>query len=121
IRGAVSLDICSPRARQFIPRVGRNMRQPPRMKFANMDRNETASRLRRMLEVRPWSAWFKGKDFTEDWSSPNFASSTKILSPLRETALDVLEIGSFEGRSTIFWFEFLPKSKPPCVQNFRTA
>lgn len=71
-----------------------------------------------MLQRTPWSEWFEGKDFTEDWSSASFPLWAKVAAPLKEKASEVLEIGSFEGRSAIFWLEFLPKCRLTCVDHF---
>ncbi|TGP24671.1 class I SAM-dependent methyltransferase, partial [Mesorhizobium sp. M2D.F.Ca.ET.232.01.1.1] len=36
-----------------------------------------------------------------------------------DTATAVLEIGSFEGRSALFFLQFLPKSRITCVDSFQ--
>ncbi len=74
-----------------------------------------------MLSAGPWSEWFKGKEFSEDWSSSYFPMWMKVLGPLRETPLQVLEVGSFEGRSAIFWLEFLRNSTLTCIDHFATT
>jgi len=66
----------------------------------------------------PISMWFQGKQFTSDWTSNNFSIWTKILAPWRDRPLDVLEIGSWEGRSAVFWLEYLPSSRVVCVDSF---
>ena len=86
-----------------------------------MDNNERAARIRVMLQPKPWSAWFDGKDLTEDWSSGNFPLWMKVLAPSRDKALSILEVGSFEGRPAIFWLEFLPNSTLTCVDHFATT
>jgi predicted O-methyltransferase YrrM len=74
---------------------------------------------RRVAAMRsPWAAWFEGKDFTTDWTSAHFGAWSQVLSPFRRGGLRVLEIGSFEGRSAIFWLEYLPDSRVTCVDKF---
>jgi hypothetical protein len=59
----------------------------------------------RRLAVCPW---FFDKDLTEDWVSHNFELWAELLGGMIGQRLEVLEIGSFEGRSGIFWLEFFP-------------
>lgn len=65
-----------------------------------------------------FSRWFIGKDLTSDWTSGNFDKWAEILSPLRDAKINILEIGSWEGRSAIFWLEFFPHSQLTCIDNF---
>jgi predicted O-methyltransferase YrrM len=43
-----------------------------------------------------------GTQFTEDWLTYNIPHWDRLLSPLKEQKVNVLEIGVFEGRSTIW-------------------
>lgn len=88
-----------------------------------MDSNadEKARRLQHILKRGPWLKWFEGKDFTEDWSSLNFTIWATLLGPMKERPQQVLEIGSFEGRSAIFWLEFLPDCHLTCIDHFATT
>jgi predicted O-methyltransferase YrrM len=65
-----------------------------------------------------WKRWYEGKVFTSDWSSIHFDTWTKVLSPLRDQEIKILEIGSWEGRSAIFFLEFFPKCHLTCVDTF---
>jgi predicted O-methyltransferase YrrM len=38
---------------------------------------------------------------------------------MREQAAAILEIGSLEGRSAIFWLEYLPRAAVTCVDTFQ--
>jgi predicted O-methyltransferase YrrM len=58
------------------------------------------------------------KKFSTDWASQHFPVWEKCLAHLRDREIDVLEIGSFEGRSAIFWMEFLRRSRLTCVDVF---
>lgn len=64
------------------------------------------------------SNWYAGKEFSSDWTSWHFPVWTNVLAHLRDRPCDVLEIGSWEGRSAIFFLEFLPKSRVICVDTF---
>jgi predicted O-methyltransferase YrrM len=63
-------------------------------------------------------SWFEGKELTSDWSSANFTMWRRVLTPLRNEPLRILEIGSWEGRSTIFFLSFFPNSTITCVDTF---
>jgi predicted O-methyltransferase YrrM len=65
-----------------------------------------------------WEAWFRDKAFTADWTSVNFTNWTTHLSRFRDRAPAVLEIGSWEGRSAIFFLEFLPLCRVTCIDTF---
>ena len=56
-------------------------------------------------------------DFTVDWASHNFPVWEKILRGVRPAA-NVLEIGSWEGRSATWFLEYLPESRVTCVDTF---
>jgi len=62
--------------------------------------------------------WYAGKEFSSDWTSWHFPVWTNVLAHLRGRPCDVLEIGSWEGRSAIFFLEFLPRSRVTCVDTF---
>ena len=65
-----------------------------------------------------WSEWFDGASFTTDWSSRAFNDWSRCFSSLRDEPLEILEIGAWEGRSTIFFLEFFRKSRVECVDVF---
>ncbi len=65
-----------------------------------------------------WERWFDGKCFTTDWTSLHFDSWSAILGPLQGCEMDILEIGSWEGRSAIFFLEFFKSSRLTCVDTF---
>jgi predicted O-methyltransferase YrrM len=64
------------------------------------------------------AAWYDGKDLTTDWTSNNFPIWSGILSGLRSFPVRILEIGSWEGRSAIYFLNFLPRSTITCVDTF---
>jgi predicted O-methyltransferase YrrM len=62
---------------------------------------------------------FAGKTLTTDWTSRNYQSWIDILAPLRDQPLSILEIGSWEGRSALFFLNYLPRSKILCIDTFK--
>jgi predicted O-methyltransferase YrrM len=65
-----------------------------------------------------YEAWFGGATFTTDWTSHHFARWQSILTPRRGFVTDVLEVGSWEGRSAIFWLNFFVASRVTCIDTF---
>jgi len=61
------------------------------------------------------AAWFEGKSFTSDWTSWHFPRWTNLLAPYREAPAHLLEIGSWEGRSALFFLNYLPHARLTCV------
>jgi hypothetical protein len=74
--------------------------------------------LTRRLDRFRYRAWFRGKEFTSDWTSGNFSLWRRVLSPLRDQSLRILEIGSWEGRSAIFFLNFFERSTMTCIDTF---
>jgi Methyltransferase domain len=79
---------------------------------------------RRPLKIeRRWGrfrcrAWFRDKEFTSDWSSGNFTLWGRVFWPLRSKPLRILEIGSWEGRSAIFFLNFFDQATMTCIDTF---
>jgi predicted O-methyltransferase YrrM len=57
-------------------------------------------------------------DFTSDWTSGNFPTWRRVLAPLVNHHPAILEVGSWEGRSAVFFLDFLPGSRITCVDTF---
>jgi predicted O-methyltransferase YrrM len=64
------------------------------------------------------AAWYAGKAFTCDWTTSRIPGWVEALESYRETPAQVLEIGSWEGRSALFFLNYLPKSHVVCVDTF---
>ena len=64
------------------------------------------------------AAWYTGKSFSFDWTSWHFPNWIKLLSGHRGRSTRVLEIGSWEGRSALFFLNFLPRSRLTCIDTF---
>ena len=65
--------------------------------------------------------WFVGKDFSTDWTTTHFSTWRRILAPWRDAPVRVLEIGSWEGRSAVFFLRYLRRSTIVCVDTFAGA
>jgi hypothetical protein len=68
-----------------------------------------------------WAKWFEGKEFSQDWTSPHYPIWARVLEDWRGRAVEMLEIGSWEGRLAVFFLEFLPRSRLVCVDTFAGA
>jgi len=63
--------------------------------------------------------WFEGKDFTTDWMTRKALRWNRLLHSLRDQPADVLEVGSFEGRSAVFLLNYLPRARVTCIDFFK--
>jgi predicted O-methyltransferase YrrM len=75
-------------------------------------------RLERIFQKVRCRSYFRGKEFTTDWTSEHFALWHRVLAPLRHEPIRILEIGSWEGRSAVFFLEFFARSTIACVDTF---
>lgn len=75
-------------------------------------------RFEKMIDRARYRSWFAGKDFSTDWTSGNFTMWRRVLSPLRGEPLRILEIGSWEGRSAVFFLNFFERSTIVCIDTF---
>jgi predicted O-methyltransferase YrrM len=64
------------------------------------------------------SAWFAGKELTTDWLKSSIDRWFSTLAHLRDKPADILEVGSYEGRSAIAFLSYLPLSRVTCVDTF---
>jgi predicted O-methyltransferase YrrM len=64
-----------------------------------------------------WVEWFAGKDFSTDWTSAHFPSWTTVVASLNPAAR-ILEVGSWEGRSAIFFLHALREGHITCIDSF---
>src|SRR5438874_3389921 len=67
------------------------------------------------------ASWYDGKHFSFDWTSWHFPNWFNLLKKYRTRKARVLEIGSWEGRSAIFFLNFLPRCKVVCIDSFAGA
>ena len=62
--------------------------------------------------------WEAGKTFSTDWAAAHFFAWAELLHPLPDKPLRILEIGSWEGRSALFFLNYLPRSRITCIDPF---
>jgi predicted O-methyltransferase YrrM len=66
-------------------------------------------------EITTWEA---GKTFSTNWAAGHFFEWAELLHPLRQKVHRILEIGSWEGRSALFFLNYLPRSCVVCIDTF---
>src|SRR5712692_9017796 len=66
-------------------------------------------------------SYFVGKRLTTDWTSRNYQLWADIFASRRKESLRILEIGSWEGRSALFFLNYLPEARIVCVDTFAGA
>jgi hypothetical protein len=71
-----------------------------------------------MLPEVDLAAWYAGKTFTCDWTTTRIPGWVEALEAYRNTPARVLEIGSWEGRSALFFLNYLPKCHIVCIDTF---
>ncbi len=64
------------------------------------------------------AGWFADKTFGHDWASGNFPTWIRLLARYRDVPARVIEIGSWEGRSALFFMNYLPRSRLVCIDTF---
>jgi predicted O-methyltransferase YrrM len=67
------------------------------------------------VTVEQAALWYDGKEFSSDWTSWHFPVWFGLLERLRAQPARVLEIGSWEGRSALFFANYLPLARVTCV------
>jgi predicted O-methyltransferase YrrM len=75
-------------------------------------------RLERIFHRLRYRFYFQGKEFTSDWTTEHFAVWHRVLNTLRDEALNILEIGSWEGRSAVFFLNYFRRSTMVCIDTF---
>jgi hypothetical protein len=63
--------------------------------------------------------WFAGKELSTDRKSRAFAQLAEILGKRQDQQLEALEIGSWEGRSAIFFLSFFRNCRLTCIDTFQ--
>lgn len=94
----------------------------PKTEISMTDATETEEQRKQaaidalMLEV---GEWYRGKEFTTDWMSKKVPRWHRFLQSMRDKPVDILEVGSFEGRSAVFLLNYLPLSQLTCIDFFK--
>lgn len=70
------------------------------------------------VSIEQTARWYDGKSFMTDWTSWHFPNWMKLLAPFRDRPARMLEIGSWEGRSALFFLNYLPQVQLTCVDTF---
>jgi predicted O-methyltransferase YrrM len=76
-------------------------------------------RLAPIPEPPDYSAWFEGKEFSTDWLSSKIIPWFTALQAWRDAPAEVLEVGSYEGRSAIVFLSYMPAAHVTCVDTFK--
>jgi predicted O-methyltransferase YrrM len=58
-------------------------------------------------------------EFTADWFTHNIKEWSSLLSHFKNEVCSILDIGCFEGRSTLWFLESIPKSMVTAVDIFK--
>ena len=64
------------------------------------------------------ASWYEGKNFSADWTTDRIPKWAELLAHLRETPVHVIEIGSWEGRSALFFLNYLRQARVVCIDTF---
>jgi predicted O-methyltransferase YrrM len=76
----------------------------------------------RVLELAraqdPYAHIFAGKEFRRDYVAGRTMVWSTLFGDMRDTTTRMLEIGSKEGRSALFWLEFFGNAHLTCVDLF---
>ncbi|HEX2216827.1 MAG TPA: class I SAM-dependent methyltransferase [Xanthobacteraceae bacterium] len=62
--------------------------------------------------------WYEGKTFSCDWTTSRIPLWIEVLERFRDQPARVVEIGSWEGRSALFFLNYLPKAQMVCIDTF---
>jgi predicted O-methyltransferase YrrM len=70
------------------------------------------------LDKRRYAPWFWRKEFSSDWVSRKISVWCRVLGPWRNHPIRIVEIGSWEGRSALFFLRFFPHACITCIDTF---
>lgn len=99
-------------------KLGADYGAKPQPQLALINRDCLMSDLSEEAGETLWNGWFSGKEFTTDWSSRAFPTWISVLSHLKDKPLNILEVGAWEGRGSIFLLNFFPHSTITCMDIF---
>lgn len=75
--------------------------------------------LKNRRNITMWDKWFLNKELSTDWTSMHFDEWDSVFNQLQiEGRVNVLEIGSWEGRSAIYFLNRLPLCTLTCIDTF---
>jgi predicted O-methyltransferase YrrM len=64
------------------------------------------------------ASWYAGKNFSCDWTTDRIPKWAELLAQFRDSPVQVLEIGSWEGRSALFFLNYLRRAHVVCIDPF---
>lgn len=70
------------------------------------------------MQVEDFERYFATAELTTNWASRNYRIWADLLAARRQEPLKLLEIGSWEGRSALFFVNYLPNATIVCVDTF---
>jgi predicted O-methyltransferase YrrM len=70
------------------------------------------------VPIEETARWYDNKTFSTDWTSWHFPTWMTLLAPFRGKPARMLEVGSWEGRSALFFLNYLPQMHLTCVDTF---
>jgi predicted O-methyltransferase YrrM len=71
-----------------------------------------------MQNPATFETYFAGKELTTNWAAEHYHLWATILAPWQNEPVRILEIGSWEGRSALFFLNYLRHSSIVCVDTF---
>ena len=66
----------------------------------------------------PRPEWLSGKEFSQEWTLIHLGTWNAVFAPFRREVRDILEIGSWEGMSALYFLNFFPECSITCVDTF---
>jgi predicted O-methyltransferase YrrM len=62
--------------------------------------------------------WYRTSSFTADWTTQHFPNWAEAFAPYRSRVTRILEIGSWEGRSALFFLNYFPHASLTCIDTW---
>jgi predicted O-methyltransferase YrrM len=101
-----------------LPRSKAAVKRPARRQAAKPSKRPRTARSTPAFSEAKAATWFEGKAFATDWTSWHFPNWARLLAPYRGKRARVMEIGSWEGRSALFFLNYLPRAHVVCIDTF---
>lgn len=80
--------------------------------------DKVVARAEKQIDAVRFRALFEGAELTTDWTTGNLTRWRRMLAPWRDQPLRILEVGSWEGRSALFFLRFFPNATMICIDSF---
>jgi predicted O-methyltransferase YrrM len=89
----------------------------PQYKFISWPRTYVVNAFIQIALIR-YQLTLVAKAFSTDWTSPHLRTWSTTLNKWRNSNIRILEIGSWEGRSALFFLTYLRRSTIVCIDPF---